>query len=239
MTVLCIFLQLAVASASRDWLAPFQRLQVSSPMVVHVVTDPARQKPDLDIAADSMGLGWTVQSQVQPMTFGSTLLLGMDERAARQDFSWPAGGQVATLFVPKPLDSVSVTGGAQVWVDVVTGDLSADGKSNLSVQRFQSAVNRSHLFLANDANITVHAGDIGEVFVQAWNGAIVNLQGARVDSMLNIKVDTSSSVLVKAAPLPHPNATAIAAANLSNSTTTPSNVSRANVTAVNAHKEGP
>ena len=89
----CLFLQLVVAFAGRDWLAPFQRLQVSAPMVVHVITDTSRHNADLDIAADYMGLGWTVQSEVQPMTFGSTLLLGMDARAVRQQFTWPAGGQ--------------------------------------------------------------------------------------------------------------------------------------------------
>ncbi|CAE7684618.1 unnamed protein product, partial [Symbiodinium pilosum] len=166
MKVLCLFLQFAAASASRDWLGPFQRLQVSSPMVVHVITDPSRQKADLNIAADSMGLGWTVQSEVQPMTFGSTLLLGMDQRAARQDFAWPEGGQIATLRVPKWLEAVSATGGAKVLVDSVIGDLSADGKSNLTVQRLRSPQNRSHLFLADDANITVQSGVIGDAFVQ-------------------------------------------------------------------------
>ena len=116
MRVLCVLLQLAAVSASsRDWLAPFRRLQVSAPMVVHVTTDPARKHPVLEVAADAMGLGWTVQSQVQVMTFGSTLLLGMDDRAVRQHFAWPKVARLPTSpcrnhSKPSPLLAVLMFG---------------------------------------------------------------------------------------------------------------------------------
>mmetsp|Transcript_2915 Transcript_2915/g.6086 ORF Transcript_2915/g.6086 Transcript_2915/m.6086 type:complete len:252 (-) Transcript_2915:407-1162(-) len=240
MTVLCIFLQLAVASASRDWLAPFQRLQVSSPMVVHVVTDPARQKPDLDIAADSMGLGWTVQSQVQSMTFGSALLLGMDDRAVRQHFAWPKGGQIATLTVPKPLKAVAATGGADVWVDNVTGAVAADGKSNLTVARMEANPNISHFILADDANITISSGVIGDAVVQAWNGGKVDLEGSDINGTLSIKVDPNSSVQLLSAQPVKPakaNVTANTSTDVRNTTGHPpdSNITRS--PSVNATKQ--
>ncbi|CAE7606501.1 unnamed protein product [Symbiodinium natans] len=230
MTALCILLQLAAVAASRDRLPPFQRLQVSSPMVVTVITDPTLHNADLDVAADSTGLGWTVQSQVQPMTFGSTLLLGMDDRATRQHFAWPDGAQMATLKLPMPLQSVSVTGGAQVLVDIVTGDLAADGKSNLTVKKFQSRANASHLFLADDANITVRSGIIGDVLVQAWHDGKVDLKGTEVSGMLNMRVDPSSSVLI----LPSASATPAPAVNLTNATKNVSAVSNGTAQAPNA-----
>ena len=197
MRALCVLLQLAAVSASsRDWLAPFRRLQVSAPMVVHVTTDPARKHPVLEVAADAMGLGWTVQSQVQVLTFGSTLLLGMDDRAVRQHFAWPKGGQIANLTVPEPLEAVAVTGGADVWVDNVTGGLAADGKSNLTVGRMEANPNISHFILADDANITIISGVIGDAVVQAWSGGKVNLEGSDIAGTLSIKVDPNSSVLI-------------------------------------------
>ncbi|OLQ12669.1 hypothetical protein AK812_SmicGene3374 [Symbiodinium microadriaticum] len=197
MRALCVLLQLAAVSASsRDWLAPFRRLQVSAPMVVHVTTDPARKHPVLEVAADAMGLGWTVQSQVQVMTFGSTLLLGTDDRAVRQHFAWPKGGQIANLTVPEPLEAVAVTGGADVWVDNVTGVLAADGKSNLTVGRMEANPNISHFILADDANITIISGVIGDAVVQAWSGGKVNLEGSDIAGTLSIKVDPNSSVLI-------------------------------------------
>ena len=193
---LCLLLQLVGVSASRDWLAPFRRLQVSAPMVVHVTTDPSKKHPVLEVAADSMGLGWTVQSQVQVMTFGSTLLLGMDDRAVRQHFAWPKGGQIANLTVPETLEAVAVTGGADVWVDNVTGGLAADGKSNLTVGRMEANPNISHFILADDANITIISGVIGDAVVQAWSGGKVNLEGSDIAGTLSIKVDPNSSVLI-------------------------------------------
>ena len=126
------------ATAGRD-VIPFTHLQVSSPMTVEVVTDTSQSQVSLDIAADGMGLGWTVKASVEPMTFGRTLLLGMDERAARQGFHWPPSSGQATLRVPEALTEVSATGGAQVLVDVVTSALLADSKSNLTVTKFVTA----------------------------------------------------------------------------------------------------
>lgn len=233
-------LQLALVSATRDWLAPFERLQVSSPMVVHVVTDSARLKPVLEVAADSMGLGWTVQSQVQAMTFGSTLLLGMDDRAVRQHFAWPKGGQIATLTVPKPLKAVAATGGADVWVDNVTGAVVADGKSNLTVARMEANPNISHFILADDANITISSGVIGDAIVQAWNGGKVDLEGSDINGTVSIKVDPNSSVQLLPAQPTKPakaNVTANASTGVRNATGHPpdSNITRG--PSVNATKQ--
>jgi len=224
--------EFVTSGASRDWLVPFDRLQVSSSMIVTVITDPSRTKPDLDVAADAIGLGWTVQSEVQPMTFGSTLLLGMDSRAARQNFHWPAGGQVATLTVPAPLTGVAVTGGCQVTVDTVTGDLSADGGSNLTVQKFASAGNSSHIFLAAGANITIRSGVIGHAFVQALQGANVDLAGS--DDVAVLKVDSSSSVLINSPPALKPAVAVAADSTATNATVANStNTTSTNATAVN------
>ena len=107
----------------------------------------------------------------------------------------------------------------QVLVDIVTGDLAADGKSNLTVLSFNSSTNASHLFLADDANITVRSGLIGSAFVQAWHGAKVDLRENRSDAIISIKVDSSSSVMVSAAPEPPmQNATLPANGNATNHT---------------------
>lgn len=165
------------ATAGRD-VIPFTHLQVSSPMTVEVVTDTSQNQVSLDIAADGMGLGWTVKASVEPMTFGRTLLLGMDERAARQGFHWPSStAGKATLRVPEPLTEVSATGGAQVLVDVVTSALLADSKSNLTVTKFVTAnENRTNFIMASSgANITVEGGFAGKAFVQVGTGCIVKL----------------------------------------------------------------
>lgn len=165
------------ATAGRD-VIPFTHLQVSSPMTVEVVTDTSQSQVSLDIAADGMGLGWTVKASVEPMTFGRTLLLGMDERAARQGFHWPSStAGKATLRVPEPLTEVSATGGAQVLVDVVTSALLADSKSNLTVTKFVTAnENRTNFIMASSgANITVEGGFAGKAFVQVGTGCIVKL----------------------------------------------------------------
>lgn len=52
------------ARAGRD-VIPFTQLQVSSPLTVEVVTDTSQSQVSLDIAADGMGLGWTVKASVE------------------------------------------------------------------------------------------------------------------------------------------------------------------------------
>lgn len=172
-----IFGFIVSATAGRD-VIPFTHLQVSSPMDVEVVTDTSQSQVSLEVAADGMGLGWTVKASVEPMTFGRTLLLGMDERAARQGFHWPssAAGK-ATLRVPKPLTEVSATGGAQVLVDLVTGALLADSKSNLTVTKFVTAnENKTRFIMASSgANITVEGGFAGKAFVNVGKGCTVKL----------------------------------------------------------------
>ena len=164
------------ARAGRD-VIPFTQLQVSSPLTVEVVTDTSQSQVSLDIAADGMGLGWSVKASVEPMTFGRTLLLGMDERAARQGLHWPSTAGQATLRVPEALTEVSATGGAQVLVDVVTSALLADSKSNLTVTKFVTAnENRTNFIMASSgANITVEGGFAGKAFVRVGTGCIVKL----------------------------------------------------------------
>jgi len=206
------------AAASRD-LIKFHRLQVSSPMEVEVITDPSQSHASLDIAADSMGLGWTVKASVEPMTFGRTLLLGMDERAARQGFHWSTSkAKQATLRVPEPLQEVSATGGAQVLVDVVTNALLADTKSNLTVLQFlTNNENRSTFFMSSSgANITVKDGNAGKAFVTVGAGCTVKLgclvqegsveaeQGGKLfinadEESLNLNADDESAVTITAA----------------------------------------
>ncbi|CAJ1358222.1 unnamed protein product [Effrenium voratum] len=167
------FVSLALAAA-RD-LDAFDRLQVSAPMTVDVVTDAATQA-NVDVAADGLNLGWTVQSTVTPMTFGRTLLLGMDDRARRQGFHWPEAASSARLVVPVTLAEVAVTGGAKVVVDNVTDALLADKGSSLTVKNFTGDPNRTNIFIAaTGANITILAGHVGKAFVQVGKGSSVVL----------------------------------------------------------------
>ena len=54
----------------------------------------------------------------------------------------------------------------------------------------------SHFILADDANITIISGVIGDAVVQAWSGGKVNLEGSDIAGTLSIKVDPNSSVLI-------------------------------------------
>ncbi|CAK9026508.1 Ribosomal protein L15, partial [Durusdinium trenchii] len=155
----CLASLVFVAQGARD-LMPFSRLQAS-----------------LAVAADDVGLGWTVRAMVVPMTFGPTLLLGMDDRAARMNFQWPDNAKKATLWVPSALKEVGTTGGAQVVVDKVTGTMLADAKSNLTAKVFDTFnLNRSTFFMASTgANITVLTGFAGRAYVEVGEHCTVTL----------------------------------------------------------------
>ena len=110
-------------------------------------------------------------------------------------------------------------------------------------QKLNSSANSSHLFIADDANITVRSGVIGSAYIQARHGAVVDLWESKTDAILNIKVDTNSSVVIKAEPAAPPkNATPVAnitanstATNHTNGTMQPSNASMTNSSATNGN----
>ncbi|CAK9008728.1 unnamed protein product, partial [Durusdinium trenchii] len=210
----CLASLVFVAQGARD-LMPFSRLQVSSPLSVEVITDPGRSEASLAVAADDVGLGWTVRAMVVPMTFGPTLLLGMDDRAARMNFQWPDNAKKATLWVPSALKEVGTTGGAQVVVDKVTGTMLADAKSNLTAKVFDTFnLNRSTFFMASTgANITVLTGFAGRAYVEVGEHCTVTLgcevQEATVETaaggtllinadenVLNVHADDDGSAII-------------------------------------------
>jgi len=167
-------------------------------MSVKVRTDPDAKSASVSIAADDQALGWTVETTVLQLTFGSTLFLGMDERASRQGFTWKGTANSATIVVPRPLSSISVTGGAKVEADMVAWDLSASEQSSLlvgEVQPFPS--NRSRLFRVETGGvIVVDRGAVQHAMIQAFGkDTLVNLSGAEI-GVANVEADDGSRVAV-------------------------------------------
>lgn len=190
---------IALLQGDRD-VDSFNSLQVSSAMTVKVKTDPKVKAPSVSIAADDQALGWTVDTMVLPLTFGSTLFLGMDVRATRQGFKWSGSANSATIVVPSPLSSISVTGGAKVEADMVAWELSASDKASLVVQQVQPwPSNRSRLFQAQSGgSIIVHRGAVQHAMIQAFGqDTLVDLSGAEID-VAYVEADDGAHVAVNA-----------------------------------------
>jgi len=148
---LALLLFVAVDGTDPRIFARFDHLQVSSPLKVKVTVDKRISLPKLSIKADQQALGWTVDTHLFPATFGSTLFLGMDARAAAQGFSWSGTSGEAQLTVPSALSSISAANGAKVQAEVVTGDLAASDNASVVVTKIAGAKDRvrSHLFRAS------------------------------------------------------------------------------------------
>lgn len=199
MMCLLVLSSVAPLQGNRD-VNSFNSLQVSSAMTVEVKTDPKAKAPSVSIAADDQALGWTVNTMVLPLTFGSTLFLGMDGRASRQGFQWSDKANSATIVVPRPLSSISVTGGAKVEADMVAWELSASDEASLIVQQVQPyPSNRSRLFQAESGGrIIVHRGGVEHAMIQAFGqDTLVDLSGAEID-VAYVEADDGAQVAVNA-----------------------------------------
>lgn len=185
---------LAVDGTDPRIFGRFEHLQVSSPLRVKVTVDENIPMPKLSIKADQQALGWTVDTNLFPATFGPTLFLGMDARAAAQGFSWSGTSGEAHLTVPNALSSISAANGAKVHAEVVTGDLAASDNASVVVTKIDGAKDRvrSHLFRASSgAVIIVSGGQLQRGLLQATGASEVNVENVSIARM-EVEVNRSN-----------------------------------------------